>query len=158
MAETKYRTAPTPTPGMPPGIPYIVGNEAAERFSFYGMRGILIVFMTKYLFLMGDTVGDPMSDAQAREYFHWFVVGVYLTPLLGGILSDCFLGKYRTIIFLSLGYCIGHGLLALMGSFWSAGWLLFLGLAWIVRDQALRLGARRRSVRRNEQAPRHEGF
>jgi POT family proton-dependent oligopeptide transporter len=40
-AKAQYRTAPAPTTGMPPGIPYIVGNEAAERYSYYGMRAIL---------------------------------------------------------------------------------------------------------------------
>ena len=44
-----YRTSPVPSTRMPGGIPYIISNETAERFSFYGMRGILFVFMTKYL-------------------------------------------------------------------------------------------------------------
>ena len=47
-----YRTAPEARDDMPPGIPYIVGNEAAERFSFYGMKGILTIFMIKYLWLL----------------------------------------------------------------------------------------------------------
>ncbi len=42
-----YLTAPIKTDKMPPGIPYIIGNEAAERFNFYGMRAILVVFMTQ---------------------------------------------------------------------------------------------------------------
>jgi POT family proton-dependent oligopeptide transporter len=46
---TPYRIAPIETKGIPAGIPYIVGNEAAERFSFYGMKTILVVFMTQYL-------------------------------------------------------------------------------------------------------------
>ncbi|HTD17260.1 MAG TPA: hypothetical protein VK673_18895, partial [Chthoniobacterales bacterium] len=46
----KYRTLPDQQlTTMPPGVPYIIGNEAAERFSFYGMRAVLTVFMTKYL-------------------------------------------------------------------------------------------------------------
>ena len=49
MSAALYRTAPAPTPGMPGGVPYIVANEAAERFSYYGMRSILVVFMTKHL-------------------------------------------------------------------------------------------------------------
>ena len=49
MAKTEYATKPANTPNMPPGVPYIIGNEAAERFSFYGMRSILIVFMTTYM-------------------------------------------------------------------------------------------------------------
>ena len=42
---SKYRTSPLATEKMPPGIPYIIGNEAAERFSFYGMKAILAIFM-----------------------------------------------------------------------------------------------------------------
>ncbi len=49
MAEPTYRTAPDATSKVPGGIPYIIGNEAAERFSYYGMRAILVVYMTQYL-------------------------------------------------------------------------------------------------------------
>ena len=53
MAKVDYRTAPVKSTEMPKGIPYIIGNEAAERFSFYGMRGILVVFMVHYLMQPG---------------------------------------------------------------------------------------------------------
>jgi POT family proton-dependent oligopeptide transporter len=46
--------------------------------------------------------------------FHTFVIGVYLFPLLGGWISDRFLGKYRTILWLSLLYCVGHACLAIL--------------------------------------------
>ena len=60
----KYLTTPPLTTEVPKGIPYIIGNEAAERFSFYGMKGILVVFMTQFLFLMpGAAGGDPMPRA-----------------------------------------------------------------------------------------------
>lgn len=131
MSRPTYRTAPTASVGMPPGVPYIVGNEAAERFSFYGMRTILVVFMVKYLHLMGDTPGVPMSDAAANEKGHLFVTAVYATPLLGALLADLFFGKYRTIILLSLVYCLGHASLAFMGITGEAAWWLFLGLALI---------------------------
>lgn len=49
IAKTAYATTPPAISTMPPGVPYIIGNEAAERFSFYGMRSILIVFMTQYM-------------------------------------------------------------------------------------------------------------
>ena len=68
----KYRTAPIASKKMPGGIPYIIGNEAAERFSFYGMRTILTIFMVKYLHLMSDSSSTPMSDAEASEGFHLF--------------------------------------------------------------------------------------
>ena len=107
-----YLTRPVDQKGMPAGIPYIIGNEAAERFSFYGMRTILVVFMTQYL--MGNSgLLAPMSDEDAKGWYHLFVSAVYFTPLLGAILADVWLGKYRTILFLSLVYCAGHLALAL---------------------------------------------
>ena len=65
---------------MPRGIPYIIANEAAERFSFYGMKAALVIFMTQYLHLMGSSITDSMSTAKANENAHWFVVAVYLLP------------------------------------------------------------------------------
>src|SRR5271169_3918263 len=79
---SKYLTAPVPSTKMPPGVPYIIGNEAAERFSFYGMRTILVVFMTKYL-MNASGQPDPMTDVQGREWFHLFVAAVYFFPLIG---------------------------------------------------------------------------
>ena len=130
-ASTPYRTVPTETTGMPRGIPFIIGNEAAERFSFYGMKAILATFMTQYLM---NAAGESayLTDAQAREYVHLFVFSAYFFPVLGALVSDIFLGKYRTIILLSVVYCLGHLALALIdmpGWFLSAtmepkGWLV----------------------------------
>jgi len=91
----QYKTAPTDSPSLPKGIPYIIGNEAAERFSFYGMRAILIVFMTQYL-LTADGQTDYMSNDEAKGWFHLFVSAVYFTPILGALISDGILGKYKT--------------------------------------------------------------
>lgn len=108
-----YRTAPSPTEtGFPPGVPYIIGNEAAERFSFYGMRAILVTFMTTHL-LNSSHVLDVMDKNQAQGWVHQFVSAVYFTPFLGAFLSDGYLGKYRTILWLSIVYCFGHFVLAL---------------------------------------------
>lgn len=126
-----YRTAPESRTTMPPGIPYIVGNEAAERFSYYGMRNILVVFMVGYLHLMGDRPGEPMTGPEANAKFHNFAGLVYLTPILGALLADVFLGKYRTIIWLSIVYCLGHLALALMGQFGEVELLLMTGL-WLI--------------------------
>ena len=116
---------------MPSGIPYIIGNEAAERFSFYGMKTILAVFMTKYLWLMNDTPGQAMTEAAATEKVHLFNSAVYLTPIIGGIVADAFFGKYRTIIWLSVVYCFGHAALALMGFQGDAVMWLLAGLVLI---------------------------
>ena len=105
-------SAPVPSKEMPKGIPYIVSNEAAERFSFYGMKCILVIFMTKYLMdSQGNT--DFMGEEEATGYYHLFTTAVYLTPLLGALLADAFLGKYKTILLLSIVYCAGHLTLAL---------------------------------------------
>lgn len=111
MPARSYPTKPVETTGMPPGIPYIIGNEAAERFSFYGMRTILVVFMTQYLMNAQGQLA-PMSDEEAKAWFHTFVSAVYFLPLLGAIISDALLGKYRTIFYLSIVYCLGHLALA----------------------------------------------
>ncbi|MEO1995468.1 MAG: POT family MFS transporter [Planctomycetaceae bacterium] len=113
MAERKYRTAPVATTGMPGGVPYIIGNELAERFSFYGMKGILTVFMTKHLV---DASGQPdyLSDENAKAVYHLFTAGAYFFPLIGAIIADVLWGKYKTILWISLMYCLGHGCLALM--------------------------------------------
>jgi POT family proton-dependent oligopeptide transporter len=93
--------------GIPPGIPYIIANEAAERFSYYGMRAILVVFMTQYL---TDSSGAlaVMTEHEAQGYFHLFVSAIYFMPILGALISDGIWGKYQTIIVLSLVYCLGH--------------------------------------------------
>ncbi|MEB2329839.1 MAG: POT family MFS transporter [Ignavibacteriaceae bacterium] len=95
----------------PKGIPYIIGNELAERFSYYGMKTILVVFMTQYLMSQGKL--DPMSDEDAKMWYHLFSMANYFFPIIGAIVSDILWGKYKTIILLSLVYCLGHLALAL---------------------------------------------
>ena len=132
-----YRTQPAATTAMPPGIPYIVGNEAAERFSFYGMKTILVVFMTQYLVSRSGRP-DFMTETESREWMHLFVASAYFFPVIGGIIADAFLGKYLTILLLSVVYCVGHLCLAFMDMpepFLAAtleprGWLL-AGLALV---------------------------
>jgi len=122
---SKYKTAPVASRSIPSGIPFIVANEAAERFSYYGMRAILVVFMTQYLMnSTGDL--DVMSEHEAQGYYHLFVSAVYFMPMLGALLADGLIGKYRTILFLSLFYCLGHFALALDDT--RMGLLVGLGL------------------------------
>ncbi|RIK83850.1 MAG: MFS transporter [Planctomycetota bacterium] len=110
---TKYRSTPWPIDTMPPGIPYIIGNEAAERFSYYGMSGILFAFLTEHLRNKSGAAA-PLSAEEARAWTHYFIAAVYALPLAGAVLSDWLLGKYRTIVSISLLYCAGHAVLALV--------------------------------------------
>src|SRR5438105_6635467 len=125
MAKTEYLTAPLKTDKMPPGVPFIVGNEAAERFSYYGMNSILVVFMTKHL-MDASGQADHMSDTQADAWYHTFVSGLYFLPVLGALLADAFFGKYRIILSLSIVYCFGH--LALAVDHTRLGLAIGLGL------------------------------
>jgi proton-dependent oligopeptide transporter, POT family len=102
----------------PPQIRFIVGNEGCERFSFYGMRSILTVYMAQWLLL-------PEHEAEAN--YHLFITACYLMPLAGGWLADRLWGRYRVILWLSLGYVLGHVTIAAFESRWG----LFAGLTLI---------------------------
>lgn len=117
-AARPFRTAPEPTARMPAGIPFIVGNEAAERFSFYGMRAILVVFMTRYLRDRSGALA-VMGDNEASGWYHLFVASSYFFPIFGSILADAWWGKYRTIFWLSIVYCLGHASLAVDDTRWG---------------------------------------
>lgn len=129
-----FRTAPDQeTTAWPPGIPYIIGNEACERFSFYGMRAILTAHLAGLYMasLHPDMIGvEPSPDAWklGRSSYHLFVAANYALPMLGAILADRLLGKYRTIFYLSLVYCLGHAVLS-VGEHTLNG--MFLGLALV---------------------------
>ena len=130
MERPKHLTTPRPSPDLPRGIPYIIGNEAAERFSFYGMKSILFIFLTQYL-LGVDGSSDVLTDSKARIWIHSFVFWAYFFPIIGAVISDAFFGKYRTIICMSTVYCLGHLALALGDTQFG----LMLGLSprnWLV--------------------------
>jgi POT family proton-dependent oligopeptide transporter len=118
---------------LPRQIAYIIGNEGCERFSFYGMRNILTQFLVSSSLLFTATQAVPQAEREgaAKEVFHTFVLGVYFFPLLGGWLADRFLGKYRTILYLSLVYCAGQACLALFDDdrtgFFTGLFLIALG-------------------------------
>ncbi|NWJ09984.1 S15A1 protein, partial [Crypturellus undulatus] len=90
--------------GYPISIFFIVINEFCERFSYYGMRAVLVLYF-KY-FLHWD---DNLSTA----IYHTFVALCYLTPILGALIADSWLGKFKTIVSLSIVYTIGQAVMAI---------------------------------------------
>ena len=96
-------TMTTATNRWPPQVKFIVGNEACERFSFYGMKGILALYITNVLLQTKD---------EATSVIHLFGFANYFMPLLGAWVSDRYWGRYHTILWISLFYCLGHGVLA----------------------------------------------
>ncbi|MBN2589019.1 MAG: MFS transporter [Sedimentisphaerales bacterium] len=106
MAKTEYLTAPVPSKKMPASMPAIMVTEAFERYAFYAFDAILALYLINNLLnLKGEKAN--LTEEQAMEWKHYFKAGVYFTPLIGSILSDLFLGKFRTIIAFSVVYCLG---------------------------------------------------
>lgn len=92
---------------MPTSIPYIVVNEFAERFCFYGINAILVAYMIDFL---------KFGDAKAATWQALFKSGAYFFPLLGAMVSDIFLAKFRTIISFSMVYVAGCFTIAFGGA------------------------------------------
>ncbi len=123
-----FKTSPDhETTGWPPGVPYIIGNEGCERFSFYGMRAILTMYLARVLYLKHPIFG---SDAEtfAQSHYHLFNAAVYAFPMIGAVIADRLLGKFHVILYLSLVYCAGHACLAF---FDDNVWGFWTGLALI---------------------------
>lgn len=114
----------------PAQIKNIVGNEACERFSYYGMRSILAGYITGAVLKGG--LGQEADSS--TTIIHAFVSANYFMPLLGAWLSDKFIGRYYTILWVSLFYCAGHGVLAcsdFAGGVHGKMICLYIGLALI---------------------------
>ncbi|WP_207531726.1 POT family MFS transporter [Desertivirga arenae] len=97
----------------PASVPYIIANEGAERFSFYGMRSILATFLVAQFF--NPTLNPALqtvAEAKANEATHFFVSLAYALPFIGGLMADWFFGKYKVILYISVVYCLGHLMLA----------------------------------------------
>jgi POT family proton-dependent oligopeptide transporter len=123
-----YRTAPDQTTtAWPPGVPYIVGNEACERFSFYGMRAILYVHLVSLYSAAAWVADADTARTYATSTVHLFIAGVYALPMIGALVADRWAGKYRTIFYVSLVYCAGHAVLSLYESL-LLGMYIGLGL------------------------------
>ncbi|XP_014028426.2 solute carrier family 15 member 1 isoform X1 [Salmo salar] len=89
--------------GYPLSIFFIVVNEFCERFSYYGMRAVLVLYFRYFL---------RFDDDLATSIYHTFVALCYLTPILGAVVADSWLGKFKTIIYLSIVYAIGQVVMA----------------------------------------------
>ncbi|XP_055239740.1 solute carrier family 15 member 2 isoform X1 [Gorilla gorilla gorilla] len=93
---------PSPTicgSNYPLSIAFIVVNEFCERFSYYGMKAVLILYFLYFLHWNEDT---------STSIYHAFSSLCYFTPILGAAIADSWLGKFKTIIYLSLVYVLGH--------------------------------------------------
>ncbi|KAJ1507887.1 hypothetical protein HMI54_015157 [Coelomomyces lativittatus] len=105
---------------FPFSVFFIIGNEFCERFTFYGIKAILFMYLTQSL---------RVSPNLATAVVHAFNVVAYCCTLFGAILSDAYWGRFKTIFILSLVYCLGSVLLSVSSAIETlATWGLIVGL------------------------------
>lgn len=112
--------APYSIRDLPGSVYFIVANELCERFSYYGLRAILVKYFIDRL---------DYSERTAKSIFAYTTALAYFMPILGGVVSDSWLGKFKTIFIFSLVYVAGGGLLAgtaIDPAAWGAFLALFL--------------------------------
>ncbi len=119
---------PIPQKGHPRGLYVLFATEMWERFNYYGMRAILVLFMTKALLF---------SDAFASNLYGSYTGLVYLTPLIGGYIADRYWGNKRSIVVGGLIMAIGEFLLFFCGSLYESSpsvstFLFFSGLGFMI--------------------------
>ncbi|MFL5084704.1 MAG: peptide MFS transporter [Xanthobacteraceae bacterium] len=129
--------------GHPKGLAFLFATEMWERFSYYGMRALLVLYMMKYL-LLADRAETVVGLTALRRALEWlfgpldiqplasqiygFYTGlVYLTPILGGLLADRVLGQRRTVVVGAVLMAIGHFMMAFEALFLFALLALILG-------------------------------
>ncbi len=112
--------------GHPIGLYVLFFTEMWERFSYYGMRAILVIYI---IATAEDKIGPGLgwSKTEALQLYGWYVMLVYVMSIPGGILADKWLGQKKAVMIGALILCAGHGVLAI-----EAMWAFFLGLALII--------------------------
>jgi proton-dependent oligopeptide transporter, POT family len=129
--------------GHPRGLTFLFATEMWERFSYYGMRSLLVLYMTKYLLLRGHSettlglasvksvlegVFGPLDiQPLSSQIYGFYTALVYLTPIFGGLLADRVLGQHRTVIVGAVLMAIGHFMMAIEQLFLLALFALILG-------------------------------
>jgi POT family proton-dependent oligopeptide transporter len=129
--------------GHPSGLTFLFATEMWERFSYYGMRSLLVLYMVKYLLLPGhaetvigygalkaslESVFGPLGLQPLASQIYGLYTGlVYLTPIFGGLIADRWLGRRHTVIIGAILMALGHFMMAFEPLFLFALSLLILG-------------------------------
>lgn len=127
--------------GHPKGLYMLFFAEMWERFSYYGMRALLIFYLTKHWLF---------SDGKANLIYGAYASLVYITPVLGGYLADRYLGQRKAVLFGGLLLAIGHSLMAVEGSggqadpainvFWAALAFIIVGSGFLKANISVMVG------------------
>jgi len=171
IAEDSVPGSPRADAGHPRGLYYLAFTEAWERFSYYGMTALVVLYMVNHLFLPGqveDVVGlasvraaleavrGPMSpQALASQIFGLYAGFVYFTPLLGGLVADRWIGQRNAVVIGALSMTGGHLAMAFEQSFLLALLLLVVGSGFLKGNISAQVGA---LYPREDEARRTRGF
>ncbi|MBW8754797.1 MAG: peptide MFS transporter [Sphingomonadales bacterium] len=151
--ELEARPQDTAFLGHPKGLGYLSFVEGCERFSYYSMQTLLVLYMVKYL-LLPEHIGSVLGFDWLRAHYYTGLDGqplasaifgdytalVYLTPILGGIVADRWLGRRLTLILGGLTMSLGHFLMAFEGSFLFALLALIVGVGLFKGNIASQVG------------------
>src|SRR5881394_2832760 len=139
--------------GHPRGLWYLAFTEAWERFSYYGMQSLLVLYMVNYLLKPGriehvaafasfrKLYGGLDGQALASAIFGTYAAAVYLTPIFGGFLADRVLGRRRTVLLGAFTMAAGHFLMAFETAFLFALLCLVLGCGMFKGNIASQVGS-----------------
>lgn len=143
--------------GHPRGLAYIAFTEAFERFSFYGMQALLVLYMSGYLLQPGvieqvagfaglraaieAVFGTLSTQALAAQIFGLYIGLVYFVPIFGGLLGDRVIGRRRAVLLGAAAMAIGHFLMAFEAAFLPALAALILGSGLLKGNLAAQVGA-----------------
>ncbi|MFD2563967.1 peptide MFS transporter [Aquimarina rubra] len=116
--------------GHPIGLYILFLTEMWERFSYYGMRGILVLYLTAKT--VGDNPGLGWLDVEALSLYGWYTMLVYVASIPGGIIADKILGQKRSVMIGGLLLVAGHGILSI-----EEMWAFYTGLALIISGVGL---------------------
>ena len=142
--------------GHPKGLGWLAFCEFWERFSYYGMQALLVLYMTQYLLLPEHVGGVAGMDTLRRvlesvfgkltplglasQVYGWYAGLVYLTPILGGLVADRVLGRTRTVVLGASLMALGHFLMAFEASFLLALACLLAGVGCFKGNIAAQVG------------------
>ncbi|KAF0110575.1 MAG: proton-dependent oligopeptide transporter POT family [Hyphomonadaceae bacterium] len=139
--------------GHPKGLGFLAFTEAWERFSYYGMQSLLVLYMAKHLLLPGHIeniaffssfrklFGNLEGAALSSAIFGTYAAMVYFTPTLGGLIADKLLGKRKTVLAGALFMALGHFLMAFEVSFLIALLSLVIGSGLFKGNLASQIGS-----------------
>jgi len=171
MSMTAERSSAESFFGHPKGLFYLAFTEAWERFSYYGMTALLVLYMVNQLLLPGhfeqvagftqfraalESVFGPLStQALASQVFGLYSGFVYFTPLLGGLIADRWIGQRNAVVLGVLAMSAGHLAMAFDQSFLLALLLLVVGSGFLKGNISAQVGA---LYPVDEEARRSRGF